>query len=169
MSLANHLHQQRGSKVNFYLLGPEAAGQLGNACVHGDLGERPVKILVTDFEFQFWPHDDLLCGFYTYACTPQLAEALKGSNLTGFELDKLNVSFEERFHQWAELHKEEALPEYQWLKITGRAGVDDFGLINGPCPLPLVVSGRAFGILNQFKLEYCDIENYTRQKLSAAG
>lgn len=43
-----------------------------------------------------------------------------------------------------------ALPEHQWLKITGKAGVDDFGLIHGPCQMPLVVSGKAFGILNQF-------------------
>lgn len=155
--------------MNFYLLGPEAAGQLGTSCVHGDLTERPVNIMVPDFEFQFWPHDDLLNGFFTYACTPELADGLKKSSLTGFELAKLNVSFEERFQQWADLHKGEQLPEFQWLKITGRAGVDDFGLIQGPCRLPLVVSGRAFGVLNQFKLEYCDIENYTRQKLSAAG
>lgn len=155
--------------MNFYLLGPEAAGHHGDACVHGDSAARPMEIMVPDFEFQFWPHDDLLCGFYVYACTPSLAEALKGAKLTGFELAKLNVSFEERFHQWAELHKGEELPEFQWLKITGRAGIDDFGLVAGPCRLPLVVSGRAFGVLNQFKLQNCDIENYTRQKLSAAG
>lgn len=155
--------------MRFFALSPEAAGELGNACEHGDITERPVKILKADFEFQFWPHDDLLCGFYIYACTPEVAEALKVQQLTGFEIAELNVSFEERFYQWAELHKDETLPEFQWLKVTGRPGVDDFGLLSGPVEAPLVVSEKALKVLKQFKLSLCDIENYKGQELSAAG
>lgn len=155
--------------MRFFAISPEAAGELGNACEHGDITERPVKIFKADFEFQFWPHDDLLCGFYIYACTHEVAEALKKANFTGFEVAKMTVSFEERFYQWAELHKEEILPEFQWLKVTGRPGVDDFGLVAGPVEIPLIVSERALKVLKQFKLSLCDIESYVPQELSAAG
>ena len=155
--------------MRFFAISPEAAGQLGNACVHGDIKERPVQIMEADFEFQFWPHDDLLDGFFIYACTAQMAEVLEKSNFTGFELAKLNVSFEERFHQWAELHKGEELPIFKWLMVKGRAGIDDFGLRAGPVAMPLVVSERALNLLKQFKLGFCDIETYTGQELSATG
>lgn len=155
--------------MRFFAISPEAAGQLGNSCVHGDIKERPVQIIEADFEFQFYPHDDLLDGFYTYACAQPLAEALKTSGLTGFTIEPLRVSFEERFYQWAELHKGEELPEFQWLKVVGRAGIDDFGLLPGPVEMPLIVSERALRILKQFRLTHCEIETYTGQKLSAAG
>lgn len=155
--------------MRFFAISPEAAGNLGNACIHGDITERPVQIIKADFEFQFWPHDDLLDGFYIYACTSEMAGALKRASLTGFELAKLDVSFEERFYQWAELHKDETLPEFQWLKVNGRVGIDDFGLVAGPVEVPLIVSERALTILKQFKLSLCDIETYIPQKLSAAG
>lgn len=155
--------------MRFFAILPEAAGQMGNSCIHGEITERPVEIIHADFEFQFWPHDDLLCGFYIFACSKSLAESLVTSGLNGFELAELNVSFEERFYQWAELHKDEQLPEYQWLKIVGRAGIEDFGLVQGPTEMPLVVSERALSLLKQFKLQRCDIETYTGQELSAAG
>ena len=155
--------------MRFFAILPEAAGQMGNNCIHGEITARPVEIIQADFEFQFWPHDDLLCGFYIFACSASLAEALVTSGLNGFELAKLDVSFEERFYQWAELHKGEQLPEYQWLKIVGRAGIEDFGLVQGQTELPLVVSERALTLLKQFKLQHCDIETYSGQKLSAAG
>lgn len=155
--------------MRFFAIAPEAAGNLGNDCVHGDITERPVQIYQPDFEFQFWPQDDLLDGFFTYACTRRLAEALVHNNLTGFELDDLKISFEERFHQWAELHKGEVFPEFVWLKIQGRVGIDDFGELVGPVPKSLVVSERALQVLKQFKLGFCDIENYKGQEFSAAG
>jgi hypothetical protein len=155
--------------MRFFAISPEAAGQLGNSCVHGDITERPVQIIEADFEFQFYPHDDLLDGFYTYACAQSLAEALIKSDLNGFTLAPLRVSFEERFHQWAELHKGEELPEYQWLKVTGRAGIDDFGLIHGPVNMPFIVSERALRLLKQFRITHCEIETYSGQKLSATG
>jgi hypothetical protein len=155
--------------MRFFAIAPEAAGDLGNNCKHGDLKERPVKIYQSDFEFQFWPHDDLLDGFYTYACTEEVASELSQTNFTGFELDNLNISFEERFHQWAELHKDEKLPEFKWLKVTGRAGVDDFGELPGPVAKSLVISERALHFLKKFKLAYCGIETYTGQELSATG
>lgn len=155
--------------MRFFALSPEAAGDFGSSCVHGDITERPVKVIKADFEFQFYPHDDLLSGFYIYACTDRLADALKHSSCSGFKIDALQVSFEERFYQWAELHKGEKFPEFLWLKVTGRAGIDDFGILSGPVEVPLIVSERVLNLLKQFKIDRCAVEDYSPQKLAAAG
>jgi hypothetical protein len=155
--------------MNYYALGAEAAGDFGVNTIRGDVSDRPPKVTKFHFRLERFPNDDLLEALATYVVTEQLANALAQSGLTGFEICDVEVSVDEQFHVWQELHKDKKLPEYKWLKVVGRPGVDDFGMIQGACRLPLVVSGRAFGILNQFKLEYCDIENYTRQKLSAVG
>ncbi|OPZ90736.1 MAG: hypothetical protein BWY75_00601 [bacterium ADurb.Bin425] len=111
----------------------------------------------------------MIDGFATYACTSRLAKALADSGLTGFELGDVEITFDSQFHIWASLHKNEILPEFKWLKITGKAGIDDFGMVQGPCPMPLVVSEEALKLLNEFKLSVCDVEIYEGQELSAAG
>lgn len=154
--------------MKYYCLGPQAAGDLGDNSITGDLRERPPKVHKFHLQLERWPKDDIIDAFATYACTSGLAEALKASKLSGFELDQVEITFDEQFHIWASLHKNEAIPEFQWLKITGMAGIDDFGMIQGPCPMPLVVSERAFRLLSQFKLNVCDVEDYSPE-LSAAG
>lgn len=49
------------------------------------------------------------------------------------------------------------LPELNWLKITGKAGIDDFGLTPLDAPVDLVVSGRALDLLQTFQLQECEI------------
>lgn len=155
--------------MKYYCLGPQAAGDLGDNSITGDLHERPPKVYKFHLQLERWPKDDLIDGFATYACTKRLAAALKASKLTGFELDKVEITFEKQFHIWASLHEKETLPDFLWLKITGTAGVDDFGMIQGPCPMPLVVSERALRVMNGFNLTVCDVEEYLPQKLAAAG
>lgn len=155
--------------MKFFCLGPQAAGDLGANSVTGDLRERPPKVYKFHLQLERWPKDDLIDGFATYACTNRLANALLESRMTGFELDQVEITFDSQFHIWASLHENEVMPEFKWLKIIGKAGIDDFGMVQGPCPMPLVVSERALKILNQFKLSVCDVEIYEGQELSAAG
>jgi hypothetical protein len=155
--------------MKYYALGAEAAGDFGKNTVRGDVSDRPPKISYFHFELERYPHDDLLEALATYAITEQLAEALSANKLTGFEFGDVEISFDEQFHVWAEMHKGEELPKYMWLKVTGRPGIDDFGMVQGPCKYPLVVSDKAMRVLKQFKLSFCDIENYKGQELSAAG
>jgi hypothetical protein len=154
--------------MKYYCLGPQAAGDLGDRSVTGDLRERPPKVYKFHLQLERWPKDDLIDGFATYACTKRLAEALTVNKLSGFELDTVEITHDDQFHIWASLHENETLPEFLWLKITGKPGIDDFGMIQGPCPMPLVVSDRALRLLNSFKLTVCEIEEYS-PKLSAAG
>lgn len=154
--------------MKFFSLGPEAAGELGSNTL-GNTKERPHRIDRLHLELTFWPEDDLIDA-YTYVCSRHLAEALKNSELTGFTLDQIfEVSQGDQFEISANTHKGEKLPEYVWLKVTGRAGVDDFGLVQGPCALPLVVSQAALDLLMAFELKHCKIVLYSDQALQATG
>lgn len=46
-------------------------------------------------------------------------------NLTGFEVGEVDVEESQQFH---DIHPDTRLPPFVWLKVTGRPGVDDFGL-----------------------------------------
>lgn len=155
--------------MKYYCLSPQSAGDLGDNSITGDLRERPPQVFKFHLQLERWPKDDLIDAFATYACTKRLAKALTERELTGFELDTVEVTFEKQFHIWASLHENETVPDFLWLKITGKPGFDDFGMIKGPCPMPLVVSERALKVMNQFSLSVCDVEEYKGQELSAAG
>lgn len=155
--------------MKYYALGAEAAGDFGDKTVRGPVSDRPPQVSYFHFRFERYPHDDLLEALATYVCTKRLAEALIANKLTGFEIGEVEVSFDEQFHIWAELHKGETLPDYVWLKVSGRPGIDDFGMVQGACKFPLVVSDKGMRVLKQFKLSLCDIETYKGQELSAAG
>lgn len=154
--------------MRFYSLGPEAAGELGPNTI-GNTKERPHRIERLHLELTFWPEDDLIDA-YTYVCTKELAETLGKSGLTGYQIDQIyEVSEGDQFDISAKGREGERLPEFVWLKVTGEVGRDDFGLVQGPCGLPLVVSERALNLLKQGKLKHCKIVEYSDHSLQAAG
>lgn len=156
--------------MRFYSLGPEAAGELGSQSIIGNPKERPHQVKKLHLELTFWPADDLIDA-YTYVCSKRLATALAASTLTGFRLDKIDkVSFGDQFNISARMHKGETLAEFVWLKVSGKPGIDDFGLVQGPCALPLVVSESALQLLKSFDFNHCTIQRfYANQSLPAAS
>jgi hypothetical protein len=58
------------------------------------------------------------------------------------------------------------VPELLWFKFTGKAGVDDFGLIQGPGIFPLVVSERALVLLKSFSFKNCEIKTLEEAQVS---
>jgi len=46
------------------------------------------------------------------------------------------------------------------MKVSGQAGVDDFGISD---KLRLVVSEKAFGILSLFNISAADVEDYPKK------
>lgn len=154
--------------MRFFSLGPEAAGELGSNTI-GNTKERPHRIERLHLELTFWPEDDLIDA-YTYVCTKRLAETLTASTLTGFQIDQIyEISKGDQFEISANSHKGHHLPEFVWLKINGKAGVDDFGLVQGPCALPLVVSERALQVLKAGELSHCKVVSFSDQTLQATG
>lgn len=154
--------------MRFFSLGPEAAGELGANTI-GNTKERPHRIERLHLELTFWPEDDLIDA-YTYVCTKKLAETLTATTLTGFRIDQIyEISKGDQFEISANHQRGNQLPEFVWLKITGKAGVDDFGLVQGPCALPLVVSERALQVLKACELNHCKVVSFSDQSLQATG
>jgi hypothetical protein len=139
--------------MTYYALEPEVAGHLGDRSVV-DRSVHPPVVKRLHYEFDGWLGDDLLESFPSFIVTKSLCERLVQSGLRGCQFDHAEVSKSDLFE---EIHPDRELPEFAWLKIVGRAGVDDFGLSPDH---RLVVSQRALDILKSLKLDNCDTEEY---------
>jgi len=74
--------------------------------------------------------------------------------LTGVTPSHMEASPSDIFEAF---HPGRQLPEFIWLKIAGKPGADDFGIVgNGE----LIVSAKALTVLKSFHLNHCDVTPY---------
>jgi hypothetical protein len=147
--------------TKYFVLTPECPGSLGNDSKIVDLKANPMQLLNFQFMVERWPEDDLLeAASDGYAVTEPLAKVLKASDLTGFELGEIDIQEGDQLFLDRYDRPGEALPALTWLKVTGVAGQDDFGLRHLNGAIPLVVSERALAVLKAFKINNCIIEEY---------
>ncbi|MBM3484740.1 MAG: hypothetical protein FJX66_15790 [Alphaproteobacteria bacterium] len=138
---------------DFWSVEPEVAGELGHGSVL-DTSVHPPHVSKLEYRFIGWLGDELLETFPCYVVTERLGVALISACLAGFELDDVDVVVSDEF---IEMYPGRSLPTFKWLKVTGQAGVDDFGLSHEHT---LVVSDAALQQLRQHTLSHCDIEEY---------
>jgi hypothetical protein len=135
--------------MTFTILEPEVAGGLGPSTV-ADRSVHPPRVERLHYEFDGWLGDELLESFPCFIVSAALASNLSSSGLSGFVLDDVLVTVSSEF---AELYPTRVLPTFHWLKITGRAGTDDFGLSSDH---RLVVSAEALATLRLFQLNHAE-------------
>lgn len=136
-----------------YILEPEVAGQLGEDTVM-DTTRHPPEVSRLHYEFDGWLGDDLLESFPCFIITGRVKRALEEMSLSGCLFDSVKVSRSETFR---ELHPDEELPDFFWLKVSGTACVDDFGLTTDN---RLVVTERTLKCLQEFHLNNCLVKEY---------
>ena len=136
-----------------YSLYPEVAGGFGDNVIY-DPETQHVEHL--HYEFDGWLGDDILqTSPCCYIVSERLKQAIGEVAMTGFAFADVEISTSEQFQ---ELYADREIPEFSWLKICGRAGVDDFGISSDNC---LVVSERALKAMQDVaNLENCDITEY---------
>jgi hypothetical protein len=139
--------------MSFTMLQPEVAGGWGPKTVV-DVSVHPPRVARLHYEFDGWLGDDLLECFPCFVVSNRLARELERSNLTGFVLGDVDISTTPEFD---ELYPNRHLPAFSWLKIAGRAGVDDFGI---SAEHRLVASARAMDVLRRFTLDRADQTAY---------
>ena len=139
--------------TTFYALEPEVAGNFGEATV-GDLQARPPRLKQFDHEFDGWLGDPLLEVISNFIVTDELKRRLINANASGAWFGPVEISKSPSFEDW---HPNFDLPPFSWLRITGCAGKDDFGLSSGGI---LVVSERILSLLRSSGMKYCDIAEY---------
>ncbi len=151
-----YLIRQYDKIMKFFKLEPEVAGGLGQKTVM-DTTVHPPLVSVLEYEFDGWLGDDLLESFPCYIVTERLKNLLKEDSFTGCEFDSVIISTSETFE---EFYPEANLPKFYWLKIKGKAGIDDVGFseLNH-----LVVSEKFLKVLLQANLKNCLVEDYISQ------
>ncbi len=132
---------------------PEVAGGWGGN-TKADTSCHPPIVEVLNYEFEGWLGDSILTSFPCYIVTKDLANTIKQGNLSGYEIGDCESTKSETF---LELYPNKELPEFVWLKITGVAGSDDFGISDQH---RLVVSEQALSTLQAHELNDCEIERY---------
>jgi hypothetical protein len=137
--------------ASYFLLEPEVAGELGPD-TESDTKTYPPRVSRLHYEFTGWLGDDILESFPCYSISERCADALICGGFSGYELDKANVTASATFR---ELYGDRPLPRFFWLKISGRAGVDDFWLAPDH---RLAVSAAVLAVLRSFHLKHCDLE-----------
>ena len=139
----------------FYSIEPEVAGHFGaNSIV--DISVRPPYVTRFHFEMDGWMGDDIIETISTFIITERMKQLIDSSNITGYEIDTVEVT---KSDQFLELYPSLKIPVFWWLKITGRAGVDDFGLSTDNC---LVISDRVLiAIQKNCRLDNCEVSAYT--------
>jgi hypothetical protein len=125
---------------DFYVLEPEVAGGLGSHTVL-DQSVHPPLVSKLHYEFDGWLGDEIVEGFPCFIVTESLARRLSQAGMVGVEFADVEVSASD---QLVELHPELVLPRFVWLKVTGTAGRDDFGV---GADLRLVVSEKALRVI----------------------
>lgn len=137
----------------FYFLEPEVAGGLGDGTVM-DTTSHPPVVSRLDYRFEGWLGDEILESFPCFIVTASLAQKLSISRLSGFSLAPVQVSKSEEFYDG---HGHKKMPEFVWLKVTGNARSDDFGMTEDR---RLVVSENALAVLRTAQMEHADLESF---------
>jgi hypothetical protein len=142
--------------MKYSFIQPDVAGGWGEN-TRADTTVHPPHVRKLHYEFEDWSGDVILESFPCYIVTDQARKALDGLGATGISYDHVEVTKSIGFEA---LHPAgRRLPDFLWLKVTGVAGQDDFGI--APCPdLRLVISSRALEALRPLGITNALIQDY---------
>jgi hypothetical protein len=140
--------------MKFYRYEVDASGSYGDNTVYvGDPKSHPPVISHLHYEFSHWPDEDLQAAVFHYIGTERLRRAIEALRppVTGVEFAEVEISGDEDEFEyfWRKGRPDSALGKWYWFKITGRAGLDDFG--GGPTE-DLVISERVKELLIERKM-----------------
>ncbi len=148
--------------MRYYKLEPEVPGQLDRNTIMEPPSENHYLPHVERLHVRIegWLGDDLLEIFPCYFITGALKETLEVSALSGFEIADMEVLLDAQLQMFPQMAASWPLPQFHWLKITGSATHEDFGLTPSNAPISLVVSEGALNLLNSFAIGDCGILEY---------
>ncbi|WP_256573945.1 MULTISPECIES: hypothetical protein [unclassified Pseudomonas] len=138
----------------YYYIEPEVAGGLGDGTVLDGSAYPPV-VHFLEYEFDDWLGDQLLESFPCFIVTEVVASTIKEAGLSGCSFSPVDIKKSETFE---ELSPDVVLPVFVWLKVSGVAGVSDFGLAQDH---RLVISEEANRLLKRFGLENADVQEFS--------
>lgn len=107
-----------------YKVEPEVAGGLGDD-TEIDHSTRPITITKLHYEIEGWLGSELLETTPAFIASDRFVDTVTAAGLTGFVTDVAQVTLSPQAQEYLEAS---TLPHFQWFKITGRRGRDDFSV-----------------------------------------
>lgn len=140
----------------FYKLNPQYCGVFGRKTLYaGELTDTPPVIYRLHGEFNIYPDDELVEVSRHFLGTEELAETIKAMQprTTGLYVDEATLTTTPEFRR---NYPGRDLPNLKWFKITGKAGIDDFGMSK---EFNLIVSERVMHEIRN-RINNCQIHFY---------
>jgi len=128
----------------YYYVEPEISGGIGASSIMDNSCHPPI-VKKLNYEFDGWLGDDIIESFPCFVISEKLKIELEEHSLSGFSLDDVEITKSEKF---TDLHPNKDLPTFYWLKISGKAGKDDFGIAED---FRLVISEKTLSIFKKIK------------------
>ena len=139
--------------MNYYVIEPEVAGGLGGNTVI-DQSVHPPKIARLHYNFEGWLGDVLLESFPCFIATEGVVQELVSMRSTGVSFGDVEIT---KTKQFEEIYPGRQLPKFRWLKVSGKPGVDDFGMTHD---FRLVVSQRVLDLLESHGLDNAIVDPF---------
>lgn len=136
----------------FKSIEPEVAGGLGEDTIL-DTTTHPPVVHHLHYEFQGWLGNDILESFPSFIVTDRLKDAIVKARLSGVTFDIVKTTTSNEFE---ELHPGLVLPPFNWMKVIGRAGIDDFGMSDDHL---LIISENACNLLSHFNISAAEVND----------
>lgn len=141
--------------MRYYHVEPEVPGHKGDNSVI-DRPVHPVIISKLEYVFDAMPEDVLITSSPVYLLQRDAKADLEAIQPSGVEFDKVRIRKSAEFRYFYPRRK---LPEFVWLKITGKAGHDDFGMAEER-RVRFIVSEKVLKLLVNLGISHATIEDY---------
>ncbi|MER9356938.1 MULTISPECIES: hypothetical protein [unclassified Mesorhizobium] len=139
--------------MRYFYLEPEVSGGPGDNSVM-DTSVHPPIVTRLHYEFDGWLGDAMVTSFPCYLVTEGVERKILESRFSGVTFDKVEVTTSELFE---EMQPDQKLPPFVWLKVSGKAGLDDFGIAKD---YRLVVSESVLDVLKLLGVSNALIEPF---------
>ncbi len=139
-------------RMAYFVVDAEVAGDNISSLADWDIHPNIVHVL--RYEFDTWPDGTVLGSFPCWIVTIPAKIAIRSAGFTGAKFDSVEVSKSERLQAPC---PDRVLPEFAWLKVDGKTGHDDFGIVGNR----LVVSERVLKLLKGLGLKHATVDVFS--------
>lgn len=144
--------------MNYYLLYPEVAGELGEGSKIAYENGKIKEVIFLEYNFMGWLGDELLTTDPCFIVTEGLQHDIILNGLTGVKFNNIAMTFSYEFH---ELYGDRRVPKFVQIicnnsyESSVQNLIYDFYLNKYK---NIIVSEKALSVLKQHKIDMCDIE-----------
>lgn len=144
--------------MNYYLLNPEVAGEIGNESELVYEGGKIKDVIFLEYNFMGWQGDELLTTHPCFIITESLQNDIISNELTGIKFKQIAMTFSDEFYN---ICGNMEVPKFVQIICDDLYEDNIESLLNDfyfNKYKEIIVSERALNILKQHKLDMCIIE-----------